>query len=508
MDLERFSDHFVYLHGQRLGNHQRPYLKKIFAALMFARRTIICSGRQVEKSTLIIKFLAYRAWLHAPSTCLLILPRQQQLYRLIRSRFEPIINDSPLLRKCLVVREPKSMKHITFENGSELVSDSAFHSSDAARGLSTNTLAVDEFQDCAPDALAILEETQSHQRSPRTLLTGTAKLSDNQLEKAYWNATANCWKTSCIRCGFQQQADAEIIADDGYRCRNCKEPIDPRIGDWVPQNPGSTFGESFRLPQIITPWTEFQHVREKKLLYSFPQFRNEVLGESVCQGDLQLSLDDLSGCCTARPLFHAYTELPRELIHQFIIAGIDWGNTAHATTAVTVGVLDANLVFHVLHFSRLQPGKNPDEVLGFVMGIIRNFRVNVVSVDAQGNGSVFKMLLFDKLQTDTISFGVNYTNELGFSIQKETPARYVLNVGKVFAVSNVVYGVKAKRIQFPRRAECASFLVEIASERCVPVEDGRGFRYEKSPGVPDDILHSLVYALSAATHLQQGRPYF
>jgi hypothetical protein len=508
MDLEQFSNHYIFHRGVRLGNDHRPYLKKIFWAVFFARRTILSAARQMEKTTLLIKIIAYCSWKYAPMTSILILPRTQQIHRLIRSRLEPILGDSPALRKCLIFRKPIAMKHITFLNGSEIISDSAFRTSDAARGLSGGLLSIDEFQDVATDCIAVLEETQSHQQSPRTLLTGTAKLSDNQLEQAFWRGTANIWMTTCAACRFAQPADGEIIADDAYRCRKCQQPIDPHIGEWHPQNPGSMFGESFRLAQIFAPWTTFEQIKEKKMLYSHVQFRNEVLGESVTQGDLQLSLDDLGRCCTERKLIETYLAAPVELLAWPIVAGIDWGNTALATTSITVGILDANFIFHVLTWGRLQPGKDPKEILTFVTRICREMRVSAVAVDAQGNGSVFRPLLFDTLQSEIVTYGVSYTTELGFSVRSETPYRHLMNVGKVQAVSNVVYAVKTQRIQFPRRHDCESYLVEIASERCIPDEKGRGFRYERSPGQPDDAMHSLVYAVSAANHLRHGRPYF
>jgi hypothetical protein len=111
------------------------------------------------------------------------------------------------------------------------------------------------------------------------------------------------------------------------------------------------------------------------------------------------------------------------------------------------------------------------------------------------------------MQRDIVAFAINYTQQTDFSFSAETPNRYTINVGKVNAVSNVVYAVKAGRMRFPRCSACEEYLIEVASERCIPQVDGRGFRYEKSAGRPDDALHSLTHAFCAANYLRHKRPF-
>ncbi len=506
MRLYDFAGRFYIHQNKRLDNVGRPYLSKIYNALESARRTVLCTARQCEKSTTLIKLITFNLVVRAPTTALLILPRQEQIHRLVASRLHPIIEESPILKRCLVASTRTAMKHIVFSNGSELILDSAYHNPDAARGVSARILAIDEFQDCATNSLAVLEETQSHQTDPHTVISGTAKLSDNELERAYVRGTANVWMISCQGCGQDSQANEQILGADGYRCPGCQQPLNPALGIWKELNPGSTFAESFRIPQLIVPWMNFSTVLEKKQTYQFAQFKNEVLGESITEGDLSLTLSDLTACCTARPPIETRAALTPDLNFS-IIAGIDWGNTGHATTSVCLGTLDTQRVFHVLNWFRLMPGKSPDEVLAFVADICRGMNVSAIAVDSQGNGSVFRPMLFDRLQMNIPNFGMSYTEEMDFSTKVETDYRHLLSMNKTKAISDLVFRVKSRRITFPRQSEMETYLLEVASERCVPDEERRVIRYVKSPGRPDDALHSLIYALSAANFLAHRRPF-
>ena len=506
MRFYEFADRFFIYQNTRLRNVGRPYLPKIYDALENARRTVLCTARQCEKSTTLIKLITFNLVVRAPTTALLILPRQEQIHRLVASRLLPIIEESPLLKKCLIASARTAMKHLLFTNGSELILDSAYHNPDAARGVSARILAIDEYQDCAANCLSVLEESQSHQCGPRTVLSGTAKLSDNELERAYVRGTANVWMVSCLGCGQDTQANDQILGEEGYRCPGCRQPVNPALGFWKELNPGSTFAQSFRIPQLIVPWMSFSTVLEKKRTYQFAQFKNEVLGESITEGDLSLSLSELTDCCSERPPIETLSALTPDLNFS-IIAGIDWGNTGHATTSVCIGVLDAKSIFHVLNWYRLMPGKNPDEVLAFVAEICKGMNASTIAVDSQGNGSVFRPLLFDRLQMDITNFGMAYTEEMDFSIKDEIANRYLLSMNKTRAISDLVFRVRSHRITFPRWNTMESFLLEVASERCAPDEERRVIRYSKSPGRPDDALHSLVYAVSAANYLQHRRPF-
>ena len=506
MRLYDFAGRFYIHQNKRLDNVGRPYLSKIYDALESARRTVLCTARQCEKSTTLIKLITFNLVVRAPTTALLILPRQEQIHRLVASRLLPIIEESPVLKRCLVASARTAMKHLVFSNGSELILDSAYHNPDAARGVSARILAIDEYQDCATNSLAVLEETQSHQSQAHTVLSGTAKLSDNELERAYVRGTANVWMLTCPACGLDTQANDQILGDVGYRCPGCQQPLNPALGFWKELNPGSTFAESFRIPQLIVPWMQHATVQEKKKTYNFAQFKNEVLGESVTEGELSLTLSELTACCSPRPPIETRAALTFDLNFS-VIAGIDWGNTGHATTSVCIGVLDPQGIFHVLNWYRLMPGKNPDEVLAFVAEICRGMNVAAIAVDSQGNGSVFRPLLFDRLQMDIVNFGMAYTEEIDFSVKTETPHRQILSMNKTKCVSDLVFRVRSRRITFPRRSEMESFLLEVASERCIPDEERRTIRYVKSPGRPDDALHSLVYAVSAANFLHHGRPF-
>ena len=177
-----FCQNFVWLKRKLIRFDDRPYLPDIYAAT--DRNLVIRASRQVEKSTLLCNLILYEAIAHPGIQILFVCPRREQAHVFAKSRLLPALEQSPLIRRQLLGRGNRrlTLMNMRFANESQLYVRAAYNSADAVRGLSADLLLVDEFQDIAAGDLPVLQETLSHVRDRRTILTGTPKLIENHLE--------------------------------------------------------------------------------------------------------------------------------------------------------------------------------------------------------------------------------------------------------------------------------------------------------------------------------------
>jgi hypothetical protein len=507
-NLETFSGNFCFSGGLQLSNDNRPYLRAMYHAIERDRRAIFCCARQTEKSTTAAKVMAYFALANPGVRILYVAPRQEQVYRQVRERIWPLLQDSPLLRKLLWNDKDKRLRYFELENGSTIISEAAFHSPNAIRGITAEKVFIDEFQDFPPGCLPVIEEVQSHTRNPQTLIFGTARFADNELEKAYWRGTANIWTIRCVKCSAEIPANGEIIGIHGYICPRCKAPIDPRRGYWKSQNPGATWGASFRLGQVVVPWVTHAKILEKRQTIDPTLFANEVLAEAVSVGDLGFRMEDLEACCQSYRMLRLENDIRGRFRNNPIAAGIDFGHAAKAATSVCLATIDDDHNFHVLGWDSLPPGRNADQIIKFASAICRDAGVDVIGADAMGHGHFLMHMLFDRLQENVFVYSINYTENAFFGEQQQTENRKILTINRTKSIGSLAWQVRSKRMQFPRVEDCGQYFKEIVSERAVPDEEKRAIKYVKSSGQPDDALHAMVYAHAALRRAVSSNPYF
>jgi transcriptional regulator of met regulon len=123
---------------------QRPYLSAIYG--VDDRNLVLRCSRQVEKSTLLCNRILFEATTTPGTKMVLVCPRQDQARVFSSSRLHPAIKGSPLIKRALLgdVKRPLQVMHLRFANESELFIRAAYHSADAARGLSADILLIDE----------------------------------------------------------------------------------------------------------------------------------------------------------------------------------------------------------------------------------------------------------------------------------------------------------------------------------------------------------------------------
>jgi phage terminase large subunit GpA-like protein len=465
-----------------------------------ARNLVIRASRQVEKSTFLANRMVYDAYRFPGIQILFVSPRIDQAHLFSSARLQPVIWDSPILRRRLWPHErPIRVRDIRFHNGSRIFIRSAFHSADGCRGISADELFIDEFQDAAPGSLEVLKETLSHSARPQTILTGTPKMLENHLETMFRQSTGCEWKVTCPGCNQPHVLDEHVLGADSLICPHCRHPLDARTGAWVPRNPHSTWGNGFTINHLMVPWLNIYDILERQRTYDRARFVNEVLGRPTTLGDHIITREEAEACCEDRPFAATLPDVPLPGRGR-LVAGIDWGGGSASGTVLVLGYLEQGRRFRVLRFDRWQPHEDPNLVLQQVAQRCRQFQVQHLAADGGGNGQVYNRLLVRELANSLHFCSMYYSTEKG-----QGPVRdgvlWRWTIERSQAIGALFTRIKAKLLSFPRVVESGTFLDELTCELAEYDEVMRCTKYTKPENERDDALHAIVYAESLALRL-------
>jgi hypothetical protein len=419
------------------------------------------------------------------------------------SRLLPTIYESPLLRRALIGegRRPQVM-NLRFRNGTEVNLRAAFHSADAARGLDADVLVVDEFQDIAPGDLPILEECLSHSPLRREILTGTPKLVDNHLEAVFRQSTACQWQVPCPACRRGVILDERALGPSGPICPGCREPIDPRCGAWVPRNPSATWGAGFWINHLMVPWIDYPAILERQRVYDATRFKNEVLGLPTSLGEHTVTRAELEACCRSDPMAQSLRDIPAHA-RGALVAGIDWGGGGASRTVLVIGFMAPDYRFHVSRFERFAPREDPLAVVEAIADRCRRFPPRWIAADAGGNGLVLNRLLWERIDKRTGFAAILYSTVDHEPYQEGVLWKWV--VGRSSSLGTLFARVRAKKLLFPREADCGSYLDELGCVVAVYDDVNRSVKFTHPPNQQDDAVHATNYALLVATRMFNSR---
>jgi len=485
---------FVVLDGQPIDFMGRPYLPEIYAA---SRNLALRCSRQTEKSTFLANTILYEACTRPGIRMLFICPREQQAMLFARMRLLDTLKESPLLYRTLLngQRTPR-IRDLEFDNGSVLHVRAAFNSADASRGISADLLLVDEFQDIAAGILPILQETLTHGRQARTILTGTPKLVENHLEEMFRQSTSHEWTVACAGCQGDAILDERVLGPMSLACPHCAAVLLPQTGRWVPRNPEATWGDGFWIGHAMVPWLGYDGILERQRTYDVGQFKNEVLGLPTTVGDCVVTRAELEACCRDVPMCASLDEVPRAA-RGALIAGIDWGGGARSRTVLAIGYMDTSYVFRVVRLERFAATEDPNFVLDSIARRLGQFQIRLVAADGGGNGHVYNRQLCDRLKLHHGMYAILYS--ASDSAPRSEGLLCKWTVHRSATIGTLITRVKKQTFLFPRLAESGSYLDEFACELAVYDDQMRSIKYTHPENQPDDALHACNYALLLGT---------
>ncbi len=480
------------------------YLPFVDVYDMYPDELVLKCGRQIGKSVSLSGALVSNSAAVPYFNSLYIAPLSQQTSRFSTGYLDTFM-ESPMLREHF--RDVESKKNVfqkSLKNRSTIYLGYAQTESDAdrIRGVNADLLCVDEIQDVSMDALPILYETLSASDYGYKRLTGTAKTENNTLE-IKWKASSQCeWVIKCEGCSkhiapYDYETCMKIMQHKfGPGCPFCSKPLDVSKGFWVAFNPSAERSIGLHIPQFIigarTKPKKWRELLSKIETYKPMKLANEVFGLASGVGGKILSLSEAIRCTNAEKTeFDTQWPIDKRGILQ-VALGVDWSVTSSekSFTILTVLGSDMNGKLYLLFSERLNGVDILDQVRR-VIQVAAMYNAQIISSD-RGVGVLQCQLLQQELGRD-YAVPINY-------VASKTALRWD-NQGQYFAadrtmcIDSVVMKMKMgqDRFETPSWDATGMFWKDALSVMEEETRSGRRI-YVKHPDMPDDWLHSVVFA--------------
>jgi hypothetical protein len=496
----------------------RRYLRAIYDTP--ARRKLLMAGRQVEKSTLLgNSCLAYTA-INPYFRTLYVSPSNQQTKVFSRDRIAEPIHLSPFFSRTTNSKLLKNVFEKKFINHSQITLRFAFLNADRTRGIPTDAVTIDEFQDILLENVPVIEECASHSEYKLFTYAGTPKSLDNAIEH-YWSrfSTQNEWAVPCRRHGTPKDPgswhwnilDEENIGVESLICDRCGKEIRANDKDatWVSLNPNPNVEkpyEGYRIPQLMVPWIEWADIRNKQRVYSRAKFHNEVLGRSYDSGTRPLTRRDVQRNCWDELSMAYYLEAIKYCRQYPIFMGIDWGTGEASYTVVCLGGYlpfrpDRLTWFWWKRFEGIE--SEPRRQLTVIRRLINDFNVRQVGVDYGGG-----FWPNDELTRD---FGAEKIKKYQWVGNVKTKIKWDPSLGvprhlchRTEVMSDIFNAIKRgdvfclpmwEEFQDPFAMDFLNIYSEYNDRLRMNV-------YKTSPGHPDDSFHAMVFGFLASYYVK------
>lgn len=479
------------------------------------KRVLLCTGRQVEKSTLLGNMALSYACLIPAFRALYVSPSQTQTKTFSNDRLKEPIEVSPILKAYTTSALSQNIFEKQFVNWSKITLRYAFLNADRVRGVSgVSALFLDEFQDLLSDNIPVIEQVTSHapDKYKKFVYAGTPKSLDNNIE--HYRATKSTqgeWVVPCDNCGtasgptksrYWNILGEKNMGKHSLICERCGKQIYPQCDDaqWAflaQWDEVKAPYESYRIPQLMVPWKKWTEILYDYQNYPRGQFYNEVLGLSYDSGLRPLTLSQVRDQCNPQVIMDDRHLAPYiTLGHDHpIFAGIDWGTGSKSYTVVSLGTYIQNK-FRIFYIKRLEGVlSEPEQEIKWIIELLKKFNVSLIGAD---HG-------FGHYQNDHLrrSFGERFMTFLHMGKMRRKvlwdPGLRQWKVHRSEVMSDMFNAIKRSQLEFPRWEEFedpyATDMCNIYSEYN---ETLRMIRYDHNPDKPDDSFHSILYCFLAS----------
>jgi len=328
----------------------REYLRKIYDTS--ANKVLLKCGRQVEKSTTLGNRLLCYSALTNNFRSIFVAPSAEQAKVFSTDRIKDVVEASPLLKAYTTTKINQAVFFKKFINFSQIRLRYAYLTADRVRGIPADLVAIDEIQDILVDNIPVIEQCAFHSKYKLFLYSGTPKSLDNTLEH-YWTefSTQNEWVVPCEHHGTPKDLSSwhwnilgeKQIGKKGLICDKCGAPISATHPEaqWVSLNPRDddnkdkvTF-DSYRIPQTMVQWVNWDDILQAQEQYPRAQFMNEKLGMSYDSGVRPITKGQLKACCKDELRLGDIEHFKRIAQGRQVYAGIDWGCHDEETRILT-----------------------------------------------------------------------------------------------------------------------------------------------------------------------------
>lgn len=411
------------LRGQpyTIGNHFpfEPFFKT-----QMPQRTVLCTGRQVSKSTSLAAQSVVLSNCIPYFNTLFVTPQYELTRRFSNNYVRAFIDQSPVKKLWTGTTTENSVLQRSFKNNSKLIFSFALLDADRTRGVPADKIVYDEVQDMDPDFIPIINETISASSWKIENYAGTPKTMDGTLERLFQQSSMAEWAIKCTACGHWNipGLDHDLIdmigpdleeispSNPGIVCAACKRrgkrsPVNPRTGIWVHAKPELRHEFSgYHVPQMIMPmhyedptaWRVL--VGKSRGSHNTPLhvFYNECCGESFDFGAKLVTQTDIQAAAQGIGPNEDENAFARLDNYTMRILAVDWGGGGEKeisfTTMAVLGLLPNGQIEVVRGHRSLTPN-DPVLEARMIMQFCGRFRCSHIVHDYSGAGALREQFL-------------------------------------------------------------------------------------------------------------------
>lgn len=403
----------------------------------------------------------------------------------------------------------KAVHHQAFTNGSGLQLTYAKTSPDRARGIYADRIDFDEIQDQIVDNIPIISESMTSSPWGIRRFTGTAKTTDNTIERLWQKSSMGEWVMRCEGCNYwnipnEDGGILDMIKPAGMVCVKCGTTLNVRNGEWVhawPDREGKSLG--YHISQVIVPAivenpAKWGKVINKVMSYPLPLLLQEVLGISCSVGARIITQTDIDRQSTLPTVKELQNQVGKYVV---TVGGLDWGGAEQQSFTVhtIVGVRPEGTV-DVLWARRFM-GFDPDEVLNEVARAHRFYKCTMLAAD-YGMGFDKNIMLEQRFGLPVVQIMLmgNQHKLMSYSPALGHPR---WTVDKTTAMELLFLAIKYNRIFFPPQEEFKLYTDDLLSPYEDVTESGgiASRRFMRNPSKPDDFCMALTFATLLAMKL-------
>jgi len=492
-----------------------------------APNTVFMCARQLGKSYALCSSSEIRSALIPNYHTLIIQPRADQIQRLNRTVYQPLMRSCPIQSMLIASPELSKFALKTYNNGSLTYLEYCFLNPDRIRGSSGLACCTyDEVQDVEYEFITIINETMSASLYwGFSIYTGTPKTTDTTLALLWDRSSKAEWLIRCRHCNYFNVPNPEhdllkMLGKTGPICAKCGKPINVADGGYVHAIPDRMYSfPGYHISQTIHPMhTTMPHkwarLMEKVNTYRELELYNEVFGWPYDAATSPLTLTDLQKAVHSLPAVNRPEDIePLASKYRYITVGVDWsggGPISDSYTAYAVLGLRADSdVIDVLYGRRIPKGSTPSEEADEILSWISGSGADAFAFDNGGAGftrlEILKHRGLMSIPNLTI-VPINYVApRSGDVMRPHTNVResdlYYYSLDKSRSLAVTVMALKSQRIQIPAFdvADEGAYQRDFLALREDPrksLSNDTVIIIIKKPGVPDDFAHAVNFGCS------------
>ncbi|MDD2230763.1 MAG: phage terminase large subunit family protein [Candidatus Cloacimonetes bacterium] len=496
-----YAQRMLWLEGKPFSVEAVPYMKNILNC--DAEKVILMTGRQVGKSTTLSANILVEQTAIPHYRTLYVAPRNDQVTQFSGDRLSQMITHSPMLQKYFVdskvIQQSRAKQ---FMNGSMTYLRSCYHTADGIRGISANSIFIDEVQDIILDNIPVIEECSARKNPKRMIFCGTPKTFDNAIQKIWEQSTQHYWAIKCPHCNhWNVPIKEDNLCRDFLGCAKCKKEINAVHGEYVGKYPDRAF-VGFHISQAMVagvpgtnvPWNRL-YEKVDNPLYSASSLYNECLGFSYDSGSKLVTESELRNCCDPETTVLSI-DRKAEWGIRVVCAGVDWGVLGGNThTVLTIGGMDCNGNLRILFTKKFPVDQDPTSQVDEIAGLINRAGCAVVAADRGGgvfaNGFLKKKLSWARLHE------IEYKAKVNAGMQFNKDAQSWMT-DRTRAMAGVISDIKNCKLVFPDFDIMREYFSDVLTLACENNEKIRCFQIIREMNTPDDFAHTLSYLRIAA----------